>query len=152
MLIVEDPTVTVKCRITRKVLFLYFNFFKVKCWIVSHVHLYLFLTNVEITYHIEIWNMSAHMNLKLNMKDINKILAKAHFKCNFCLNDAKKQHFCGNKSLWIYWKFPCHAFTSPSCYLFLQVCWALHFSSKGNGQHSVCAVVVMWTFALRLPL
>ena len=23
------------------------------------------------------------MNLKLNMKDIDKILAKAHFKCNF---------------------------------------------------------------------
>ena len=26
-----------------------------------------------------------------NIKDINKILAKAHFKCIF-LNDAKKQH------------------------------------------------------------
>jgi len=24
-----------------------------------------------------------NMNLKLNRKDINKILAKAHFKCNF---------------------------------------------------------------------
>ena len=32
------------------------------------------------------------MNLNLNMKDINKILAKAHFKCNFFFNDAKKQH------------------------------------------------------------
>ena len=32
------------------------------------------------------------MNLELNMKDINKILAKAHFKCNSFLNDAKKQH------------------------------------------------------------
>ena len=31
-----------------------------------------------------------NMNLKLNMKDINKILAKALFK--FFLNDAKKQH------------------------------------------------------------
>ena len=30
------------------------------------------------------------MNLKLNMKDINKILAKAHLKYNFFLNDAKK--------------------------------------------------------------
>jgi hypothetical protein len=30
------------------------------------------------------------MNLKLNMKDINKILAKAYLKCNFFLNDAKK--------------------------------------------------------------
>ena len=26
------------------------------------------------------------------MKDINKILEKAHFKCKFVLNDAKKQH------------------------------------------------------------
>ena len=31
------------------------------------------------------------MNLKLIMKEINKILAKAHIKCIF-LNDAKKQH------------------------------------------------------------
>jgi hypothetical protein len=31
------------------------------------------------------------MNLKLKMKDIDKILAKAHFKCNLFLNDAKKQ-------------------------------------------------------------
>jgi hypothetical protein len=33
-----------------------------------------------------------NMNLKLNLKDINKILTKAHFKYNFFLNDAKKQH------------------------------------------------------------
>jgi hypothetical protein len=26
------------------------------------------------------------------MKDINKILEKAHFKCKFVLNDVKKQH------------------------------------------------------------
>ena len=32
------------------------------------------------------------MILKLIMKEINKILAKADFKCNFFLNDAKKQH------------------------------------------------------------
>ena len=33
------------------------------------------------------------MNIKLNMKDINKILAKAHFKCKyFFLNDAGKKH------------------------------------------------------------
>ena len=32
------------------------------------------------------------MNLKLNMKDVNKILAKAHLKCNLFLDDAKKQH------------------------------------------------------------
>ena len=40
------------------------------------------------------------MNLKLNMKDINKILAKAHFKNIFFLNDVKKQHFCTNMFLW----------------------------------------------------
>ena len=32
------------------------------------------------------------MNLMLNMKDINKILAKAHFICKFYTNNAKKQH------------------------------------------------------------
>ena len=33
------------------------------------------------------------MNIKLSMKDINKILAKAHFKCKyFFLNDAGKKH------------------------------------------------------------
>ena len=47
------------------------------------------------------------------MKDINKILAKAHFKCNFFLNDAKKQHFSWNMSLWSCWKSPCHAFSLP---------------------------------------
>jgi hypothetical protein len=36
------------------------------------------------------------MNLKLNMKDINKILAKAHFKYNF-FNDST--HFIGNMFL-----------------------------------------------------
>ena len=39
------------------------------------------------------------MNLKLNMKDFNKILAKAHFKGKFVLNDVKKQHFGRNLSL-----------------------------------------------------
>ena len=37
------------------------------------------------------------MNLMLNMKDINKILAKAHFKCNLFFNDAKKQHIFAEK-------------------------------------------------------
>ena len=32
------------------------------------------------------------MNLTFNMKDINKILAKAYFKCNFFLNNAKKNN------------------------------------------------------------
>ena len=37
------------------------------------------------------------MNIKLNMKDINKILAKAHFKCKyFKKNDAKKTHILRN--------------------------------------------------------
>jgi hypothetical protein len=40
------------------------------------------------------------MNLKLNMKDINKILAKAHFKCNFFLNDLKKQHIFAETCLY----------------------------------------------------
>ena len=41
-----------------------------------------------------------NMNLKLIMKDINKILAKAHFKCNFILNDAKKQHIFAETCLY----------------------------------------------------
>jgi hypothetical protein len=41
------------------------------------------------------------------MKDINKILAKTHFKCK---KSEKNPHFCENMS-------PCHAFTSPSCSL-----------------------------------
>ena len=45
------------------------------------------------------------MNLMLNVKDINRILAKTHFKCQKKLN--KNPHFCENMS-------PCHAFTSPS--------------------------------------
>ena len=32
------------------------------------------------------------MNLKLNMKEINKILAKAHIKCILILKWCKKQH------------------------------------------------------------
>ena len=40
------------------------------------------------------------MNLKLNMKDINKILAKAHFNCNFFLNDLKKQHIFAETCLY----------------------------------------------------
>jgi hypothetical protein len=35
----------------------------------------------------------------MNMKDVNKILAKVHFKCIFFLNYAKKQYiFCGSMS------------------------------------------------------
>ena len=44
----------------------------------------------------------------LNMKDINKILAKTHFKCKKKVK--KTPHFGKNMS-------PCHAFTSPSCSL-----------------------------------
>ena len=40
------------------------------------------------------------MNLMLNMKDINKILAKAHFKCIFFLNDAEKQHIFAETCLY----------------------------------------------------
>ena len=31
------------------------------------------------------------MNVKLNLKDITKILAKAHFKCKYKKNDVKKK-------------------------------------------------------------
>jgi hypothetical protein len=41
-----------------------------------------------------------NMNLKLNMKDMNKILAMAHFKCIFFLNDAKKQHIFAETCLY----------------------------------------------------
>jgi hypothetical protein len=34
-----------------------------------------------------------NMNLKLNMNDISKILAQAHFKYIFFLNDVKKNTF-----------------------------------------------------------
>ena len=46
-----------------------------------------------------------NMNLKLNMKEINKILAKAHLKCNFFFKWYEETtHFCGNTSLWSCWK------------------------------------------------
>jgi hypothetical protein len=45
-------------------------------------------TNIRSTPIIQIQSM----NLKLNMKDINKILIKAHFKYKFKKIDAKKQH------------------------------------------------------------
>ena len=48
------------------------------------------------------------MNSMLNMKDINNILAKTHFKCK--KKGKKPPHFCKSMS-------PCHAFTSPSCSL-----------------------------------
>jgi hypothetical protein len=47
------------------------------------------------------------MNLMLNMKDINKILAKTHYNAK---KSEKPPHFSENMS-------PCHAFTSPSCSL-----------------------------------
>ena len=34
------------------------------------------------------------------MREINKILAKAHFKCNSFLNDAKKQHIIAETCLY----------------------------------------------------
>ena len=40
------------------------------------------------------------MNLKLNVKDINKILAKTHFKCKLKKNDAKKQHIFAETCLY----------------------------------------------------
>jgi hypothetical protein len=47
------------------------------------------------------------MNLKLNMKDINKILAKVHFQCNFFFNDVKKQHIFEETCLYeAFWSLP----------------------------------------------
>ena len=67
-----------------------------------------------------------NMNLKLNLKDINKILTKAHFKYNFFFKWCKETtHFCGNMSLWSCWKSPCHVFTSPSCSLREKSCPSL---------------------------
>ena len=40
------------------------------------------------------------MNLKLNMKDINKILEMTHFKCNSIFNDARKQHIFAETCLY----------------------------------------------------
>ena len=51
-----------------------------------------------------------------NIKDINKILAKAHFKCIF-LNDAKKQHIFVETCLYEAVGSLCHVFTSHSCSL-----------------------------------
>ena len=40
------------------------------------------------------------MNIKLNMKEINKILAHAHLRCKyFFKNDAKKKKICESMSL-----------------------------------------------------
>ena len=57
------------------------------------------------------------MNLKLNMKEINKILAKTHLKYNFSLNDAKKQQIFAETCLYEAVGNLRHAFTSPSCAL-----------------------------------
>jgi len=55
------------------------------------------------------------MDIKLDMKDINKILAKAYFKCKFKKNDSKKQHIfvetCVCEAV------VSHALTSFSCSL-----------------------------------
>ena len=56
------------------------------------------------------------------MKDINKILAKAHFKW-FFLNDAKKPHIFAEAYLYeAVGRISCHAFTSPSCSLTEKSC------------------------------
>ena len=76
------------------------------------------------------------MNLKLNIKDINKILAKAHFNCRFFLNDAKKQHIFAETCLYeavgslsvmssLLSHVLCEGEVKSLC--FLQVWWALLF-------------------------
>ena len=54
-------------------------------------------------------NTKHEFNVKYERYDINKILAKTHFKCKKKKSE-KNLHFCNNMS-------PCHAFTSPSCSL-----------------------------------
>ena len=71
------------------------------------------------------------MNLLLNMKDINKILAKTRFKCKYKKKCEKKPYFCENMSLWHYLE------VSLSC---------LHFSlmvSEGEVK-SPCFLQVWW--------
>ena len=48
---------------------------------VVHVSLHISRKNDENLKSIIIIIQMQNMNIKLNMKDINKILAKAHFKC-----------------------------------------------------------------------
>ena len=43
-------------------------------------------------YKIKNNNASTKHAFKVKYEDINKILAKAHFKCTFLKNDSKKQH------------------------------------------------------------
>jgi hypothetical protein len=77
------------------------------------------------------------------MKDINKILAKTHFKCKK-KKKWKNPHFCKNMSLWCCWKSPCHTFTSPSWSLkeksslpiFCKCGWALVFSNRTSFPNS----------------
>jgi hypothetical protein len=50
---------------------------------VVHVSLHISRKNDENLKSIIIIIQMQNMNIKLNMKDINKILAKAHFKCKY---------------------------------------------------------------------
>ena len=86
-------------------------------------------TNIRSTTIIQVQNI----NLKLNMKDINKILTKEHFKCYFFKWCEETTHFCGNMSLWSCSKSCLHfsfmfsegEVKSPC---FLQVWWALYWT------------------------
>jgi hypothetical protein len=41
-----------------------------------------------------------NMNIKLNMKDINKILAKTHFKCKYLKKMMQKKHIFAESCLY----------------------------------------------------
>jgi hypothetical protein len=66
----------------------------------SFIYLYKFQGKNESNLKsIMIIKQIQNMNLKLNMKDINKILAKAHFKSKYKQKCEKKTHFYKNMSL-----------------------------------------------------
>ena len=85
-------------------------------------------TNLRSTTIIQVPNM----NLKLNMKDINRILAKSHLKCNYFFNYEKKQHIFAETCLYDEVYLSCLHFSlmfsegEVKAPCFLQVWWALH--------------------------
>jgi hypothetical protein len=86
------------------------------------------------------------------MKDINKILTKAHFKCNFFYNDAKKQHFFAETCLYEYAGDLCHAFTSLSCFLREKSSLPIFRESGEPCKHNIIDFyVLLWDVILDRP-
>ena len=89
--------------------------------ILMSIHIYLtdlkakWIKSKISKYKINNNNTNTKHEFKLNMKDINKILANAHFKCNIFKWCEQTTFFLGgNLSLRSCWNFPCHAFISTS--------------------------------------